>query len=125
MGAGRADPAAIGGTMTIETLKTMLENAKFDVSLGKAPKGTMCPYVVIRDIEQPNFAADNKTYIETTSLQIRLVESEVHDWALIDTLKGVLDQVPLTYSVTFIDDSSEHVCETYFDIRFLGGIKNA
>lgn len=125
MGAGRADPAAIGGTMTIETLKTMLENAKFDVSLGKAPKGTMCPYVVIRDIEQPNFAADNKTYIETTSLQIRLVESEVHDWALIDTLKGVLDQVPLTYSVTFIDNSSEHVCETYFDIRFLGGIKNA
>lgn len=110
--------------MTIETLKTMLENAKFDVSLGKAPKGTMCPYVVIRDIVQPNFAADNKTYIETTSLQIRLVESEVHDWALIDTLKGVLDQVPLTYSVTFIDDSSEHVCETYFDIRFLGGIQN-
>ena len=110
--------------MTIEILKTMLENADFDVSLGKAPVGTACPYVVIRDIEQPNFAADNKNYVETTSLRIRLVESEVHDWSLIAKLKGVLDKVPLTYSVTYIEDSNEHVCETYFDIRFLGGIKN-
>jgi hypothetical protein len=110
--------------MTISSLKTLLEDAKFDVHLGSAPDGTACPYIVMRDIEQPNFAADNITYTETTSLRLDLVESEVHNWSLHSTLKGVLDNNSLPYSVTFVDDTSEHVCETYYDIRFQGGILN-
>ena len=110
--------------MTISSLYTLLTTEKFNVFFGEAPDGTACPYVVLTDIENPNFAADNKTFTETTSLRIRLVESEVHNWTLIDTLKSVLDGASLPYSVTFADDKSEHVCETYFDIRFLGGIQN-
>ena len=111
--------------MSIESLKTLLETAKFNVNMHKAPDGTACPYIVMEEIEQPNFAADNKTYTETTSLRLRLVESEVHNWTLIDTLKTTLDGASLPYSVSYVDDSSEGVCESYFDIRFLGGIKNA
>ena len=108
--------------MSISDLATLLTTAKFDVHFGKAPDGTSCPYLVFTDIEEPNFAADNTVYKETTSLRIRLVESEVHDWTLIAGLKAVLNNASLPYSVTFVEDSSEHVCETYFDIRFIGGI---
>ena len=111
--------------MSIESLKTLLETAKFNVNMHKAPDGTACPYIVIEEIEQPNFAADNKTYTETTSLRLRFVESEVHNWTLIDTLKSTLNGASLPYSVTYVDDSSENVCETYFDLRFLGGIQNS
>lgn len=111
--------------MSIEELKSKLEENGFNVNLGVAPDGTACPYIVIRDVTNPNFAADNKTFTETTSLRIRLIESEVHNWELIDLLKKVLDNASLPYSVEYVDDSSEHVCETYFDIRFLGGITNA
>lgn len=110
--------------MTISSLYTLLTTEKFNVFLGEAEDGTSCPYVVLTDINNPNFAADNKTFTETTSLRIRLVESEVHNWTLIDTLKSVLNNASLPYSVTYVDDNSEHVCETYFDIRFLGGIQN-
>ena len=111
--------------MSIESLMTLLTTAKFNAHFGKAPDGTACPYIVLSEIENPNFAADNKTYTETTSLRLRLVESEIHNWTLIDTLKTTLDSASLPYSVTYVEDSSEHVCETYFDLRFLGGIKNA
>ncbi len=111
--------------MTISSLKTLLEDNKFDVHLNVAPVGTVCPYIVMRDVENPNFAADNKTYTETTSLRLNLVESEVHDWSLHSTLKSILNENDLPYSVTYVDNTSEHVCETYFDIRFLGGIINA
>lgn len=111
--------------MTISSLKTLLEVKKFDVHLNVAPVGTVCPYIVMRDVENPNFAADNKTYTETTSLRLNLVESEVHNWSLHSTLKSILNENDLPYSVTYVDDTSEHVCETYFDIRFLGGIINA
>lgn len=111
--------------MTISSLKTLLEDNKFDVHLNDAPAGTVCPYIVMRDVENPNFAADNKTYTETTSLRLNLVESEVHNWSLHSTLKSILNENDLPYSVTYVDDTSEHVCETYFDIRFLGGILNA
>ena len=111
--------------MSISELKALLEIEKFDVHLGVAPDGTACPYLVMRDVTNPNFAADNKTYTETTSLRLNLVESEVHDWTLHTKLKGVLDANSLPYSVTYADDSDEHVCETYFDISFLGGILNA
>ena len=110
--------------MSIETLVTALTTAKFDVHYGKAPNGTMCPYVVLEDVSHPNFAADNKTFTETTSLRITLVESEVHDWSLINSLKAVLDAIPLPYSSEDAQDTSEHVCETYFYISFLGGTKN-
>lgn len=109
--------------MSIETLVKALKDAKFDVHFGHAPDGTACPYVVLTDVENPNFAADNLTYTETTSLRLRLVESATHNWSLIDTLKSVLTKFGLTYSVTYVDDTSENVCETYFDLRFLGGIK--
>lgn len=108
--------------MSLSTLVTLLTTAKFDVHFGKAPNGTKCPYVVITDAENPNFAADNKVYMETTSLRLRLVESEVHDWTLISTLKSVLNGAGLPYSVSFVEEESEHVCETYFDIRYIGGI---
>ncbi len=111
--------------MSIENIYTLLTTAKFNVFSGEADDGTPCPYVVLTNINNPNFAADNKTFTETTSLRIRLVESEVHNWELIDSLKKVLDDASLPYSVEYVDDSSEHVCETYFDIRFLGGITNA
>lgn len=111
--------------MSISELKALLEDNKFDVHLNEAPAGTACPYIVMRDVENPNFAADNKTYTETTSLRLNLVESEVHNWSLHSTLKSILDENSLPYSVTYVDDTSEHVCETYFDIRFLGGIINA
>jgi len=111
--------------MTISSLKTILENNGFDVHLGIAPDGTACPYIVFRDVTNPNFAADNKTYAETTSLRLNLVESEVRNWSLHATLKGILDANSLPYSVTLVDDSDEHVTETYFDITFLGGILNA
>lgn len=111
--------------MSISVLKALLEDNKFDVHLNEAPAGTACPYIVMRDVENPNFAADNKTYTETTSLRLNLVESEVHNWSLHSTLKSILDENDLPYSVTYVDDTSEHVCETYFDIRFLGGIINA
>ena len=111
--------------MSISELKALLEIEKFDVHLGVAPDGTACPYIVFRDLTNPNFAADNKTYSETTSLRLNLVESEVRNWSLHATLKGILDNNSLPYSVTYVDDSDEHVTETYFDITFLGGILNA
>ena len=111
--------------MTISELKALLEYEKFDVHLGVAPDGTACPYIVMRDVTNPNFAADNKTYTETTSLRLNLVESEVRNWSLHATLKGILDENSLPYSVTYVDGSDEHVTETYFDITFLGGILNA
>lgn len=110
--------------MTIQTLIKTLSDAHFDVYSGVAPDGTACPYLVLDDIEQPNFAADNRTYTETTSLRLVLVESEVHDYGLIQDLKNVLDAIPLPYSVEYNDDTSEHVCETYFYLRFLGGNTN-
>lgn len=110
--------------MSIESLVTLLTTAKFNVYLGEAPDETPCPYIVLTDVENPNFAADNKTYAETTSLRLRLVESEVHDWNLHSTLKTTLDGASLPYSVTHVDDTSENVCETYYDLRFLGGIQN-
>lgn len=111
--------------MSIETLKTLLESAKFNVFLGKAPNGTICPYVVLEDITHPNFAADNKTFSKTTSLRITLVESEVHNWSLIGDLEAVLDSIPLPYNSEDGQDTSEHVCESYYYISFLGGTKNA
>ena len=110
--------------MTIQSIVSALTTAKFDVHLHKAPNGTKCPYLVLTEIEQPNFAADNLTFTETTSLRIVMVEAEVHNWTLISTLKSKLDKLGLTYSVTLVDEPSEHVCESYYDIRFLGGIEN-
>lgn len=111
--------------MSIETLVTLLKTEKFDVHYGVAPDGTPCPYIVLTDIEHPNFAADNKTFTKTTSLRITLVESEVHDWTLISKLEKVLDSIPLPYSATDNQEPSEHVCESYYDISFLGGTENA
>ena len=111
--------------MSIETLVSDLTTAKFDVHYGVAPDGTACPYITLTDITHPNFAADDKTYTKTTSLRITLVESEVHNWNLHAELEKVLDSYPLPYSITDVQDPSEHVCETYYDISFLGGTKNA
>lgn len=110
--------------MSIETLYTALTTAKFDVHFGEAPDGTACPYVVITDVMHPNFAAENKTYAKTTSLRLRLVESENHDWTLIRSLEDTLDAIPLPYTETDVNVPSEHVCETYFDLNFLGGNTN-
>ena len=111
--------------MTIEDLVTALTTAKFNVSYGDAPDGTVCPYIVLTDVEHPNFAADNKTFNKTTTLTLRLVESEAHDWALIKTLEDTLDGLSLPYSTTDLNIESEHVCETHYELRFLGGNTNA
>lgn len=111
--------------MSIETLYSLLTNAKFDVHLGKAPDGTACPYLVLKDITHPNFAADNRTFTKTTTLQLTLVESEVHDWKLIGDLEKVLDGIPLPYESADGQEPNEHVCETYYYISFLGGTENA
>ena len=109
--------------MSIENLITVLTTAKFNVFLNEAPDGTECPYVVLTQITHPNFAADNKTFGKTTSLELRLVESEVHDWSLIKTLEDTLDAIPLPYSSEDLSLPSEHVCETRYDLTFYGGIK--
>lgn len=111
--------------MSIEALMTLLTNAKFDTYLGEAPDDTACPYLVLTSIEHPNFGADNKTYVKTTSLEIRLVESEVHDWQLIQTLEDLLDANSLYYRSEDLRVPSEHVCETIYEINFYGGNKNA
>lgn len=111
--------------MTIEDLVTALEAANFDVHFGEAPDGTYCPYLVFTNVRHPNFAADNKTFSKTTSLSLRLVESEVHNWTLIDTLEETLDKLNLPYEAEDLQVPSEHVCETLYNIRFLGGNKNA
>lgn len=110
--------------MSIESLMTALTAAGFDAYLNEAPDGTACPYVVLQDVEHPNFAADNRTFTKTTTLRLRLVESEVHDWTLINTLEQTLDNIPLPYASTDVSVPSEHVCESYYDISFLGGNKN-
>lgn len=111
--------------MSIENLVTLLTTAKFDVYLGQAPNDTSCPYIVLSEIEHPNFAADNRTFTKTTSLRLTLVESEVHDWNLIKTLEDTLDSIPLPYSSEDNREPSEHVCETYYFLSFLGGTKDA
>lgn len=109
--------------MSIENLITLL-SADFDVHYGDAPDGTVCPYLVIKNVTHPNFAADNKTFSKTTSLELRLVESEVHDWQLIKQLEDLLDSAELTYSSSDISEESEHVCETIYTLRLLGGNTN-
>ena len=111
--------------MSIETLKTLLETAKFNVFLNKAPDGTPCPYVVMEEVTHPNFAADNSTFTKTTSLKVTLVESEVHDWTLIASLEGVFDSIPLPYNSDESQDTEESACESYYYISFLGGTENA
>ena len=110
--------------MNIESLISVLTAAKFDVHFGEAPDDTECPYIVITNVTHPNFAADNSTFTKTTSLRLVLVESENHDWNLIQSLENTLDSIPLPYSEEDINVPSEHVCETYFDLTFLGGNKN-
>lgn len=110
--------------MTIQDLYTALKTAKFDAHYGEAPDGTKCPYIVLTDITHDNFAADNHTFAKTTELRLRLVESEVHDWTLIDTLEDLLDSLSLPYSVTDVQVPSEHVCEMYYDLAFQGGNTN-
>lgn len=104
--------------MTIADLYTALTTAKFDVHYGEAPEGTKCPYVVFTNITHENFAADNKTFAKTTELRLRLIEAESHDWTLIATLEGVLDNLSLPYGSTDLQVPSEGVCETYYDIAF-------
>lgn len=111
--------------MTIESLVKTLTDAGFDTYLGSAPDGTRCPYVVLEDIEHENFGADNRVYQKTTELTIRLVESERHNFSLIDTMEDTLDSVGLFYSSEDVTDSHEHVCETHYQISFYGGNKNA
>lgn len=111
--------------MSIESLVTLLESAGFNVFLGEADDGTVCPYVTLTNISHPNFGADNRTYVKTTSLQIRLVESEVHDWSLIATLEGALDSAEIFYESEDLRVPSEHICETIYEINFYGGNENA
>lgn len=114
----------IGLKMTIETLITELTNAGFNAFYGEAPDGTECPYASLATITHPNFAADNQTFAETTTLNLRLVESEVHNWTLISTLEELLKRLQLPYNATDLQVPSEHVCEMNYEIRFLGGNTN-
>ena len=109
--------------MTVENLVTLLTTAKFNVFLGKAPSGTACPYIVLRNVSHPNIAADNKVYQQVTELNLRLVESDVHDWNLIKTLEDTLDGIPLYYESEDLYTPSEDVCEMSYTIYFYGGIK--
>lgn len=110
--------------MSIEVLYSALEAQGFDTYLNSAPDGTECPYLVMEGIDHPNFFADNRTFTKTTSLRLRLVEAEVHNWSLIAKLEKTLDDLGLPYSSEDVPDSSEKVCESYYNINFLGGNKN-
>lgn len=110
--------------MSIEFLISKLTEAGFDAHYGEAPDGTVCPYVVLTNVSHPNFAADNKTFTKTTSLQLRLVEAEYHDWNLIDTLEDLLDELNLPYDSTDLRLPAEHVCEMSYNLTFLGGNQN-
>lgn len=109
--------------MTIETLVTKL-STKFDVSMNSAPLGTKCPYLVITDVEHPNIGADDKVYVKTTECTLRLVESEVHDWDLIQTLEDTLDELEIYYSSADLWEPKEHICEMRYFISFYGGTDN-
>lgn len=111
--------------MSIETLISILRTAEFDVYLNEAPDNTACPYLVLTNIEHPNFGADNKVYVRTTELLIRLVEANVHDYELIASLEKLLDDNNIFYSEDDVSVPSEHVCETHFSITFYGGNTNA
>lgn len=110
--------------MSIEQLITELTNNGFNAFYGEAPDGTLCPYISLESIRHPNFAADNFTWIKTTTLELRLVESEVHDWDLIKRLENLLDSLNLPYNVEDLQVPSEHVCETIYNLRFHGGNQN-
>lgn len=110
--------------MSIEDLITALTTAGFDAYYGEAPDGTECPYVSLASITHPNVAADNYTWVKTTTINLRLVESEVHDWTLISKLESELDKLQLPYNATDLQVPSEHVCEMNYEIRFLGGNTN-
>lgn len=124
MGEGR-DRKKIGGTaMSLEELVSGLTSAGFNVNLHQAPVGTVCPYIVIQDLDHPNFFADGRTYGKTTGLTLRLVESETHDWNLLDQLEQALDGMGLPFRSEDASIPSEHVCESYYYINFYGGIRN-
>lgn len=110
--------------MSLEELVSAFDKAEFDVHLHQAPVGTSCPYLVMQDIDHPNFFADDRTFGKTTSLTLRLVESEVHDWDLIQTLEQTLDELGIPYYSADASEPSEHVCESYYYINFYGGNKN-
>jgi hypothetical protein len=110
--------------MSLESLVAALTGAGFNVNLHNAPIGTVCPYLVIQDLDHPNYFADNKTFGKTTGLTLRLVESEVHDWDLLDTLEQTLDGLGLPFYSEDSSIPSEHVCESYYYINFYGGNKN-
>ena len=111
--------------MTIEELYTALTSNGFDAHYGEAPNGTSCPYVVLTNITHNNFASDNRTYFKTTELRLRLVEAQHHDWELIDKLEDLLDSLCIPYGSVDVQDPSENVCETYYDITITGGTYNA
>lgn len=110
--------------MTIESLITLLEANNFNTFMNRAEQGTSCPYVVLTDIQHPNFGADNKVFSKTTSLTLRLVESEVHDWDLINKLEDTLDSASIYYESEDVFVPEEHVCETHYEITFFGGTNN-
>lgn len=110
--------------MTIESLISLLETKNFNVFLHEAPDDTVCPYVVLERIRHLNVGADNRVYVKTTSLRLRLVESEVHNWNLVSLLENTLDEANLFYSSDDVSDPSEHVCETHFELSFYGGTTN-
>ena len=110
--------------MSLESLVAALTGAGFNVNLHSAPVGTVCPYLVIQDLDHPNYFADNKTFGKTTGLTLRLVESEVHDWDLLDTLEQTLNGLELPFYSEISSIPSEHVCESFYYINFYGGNKN-
>jgi len=111
--------------MNLVTLVNTLTDAGFNVFKGSADDGTPCPYVVIENVTHPNFGADNRVYAKSTRLRLRLVESEVHDWELVEKLENALDELGLFYSSDDVTDESEHVCEMHYLISFFGGNTNA
>lgn len=107
--------------MSIESLVTALKAKKFQVFYGPVPDSAFPPFIVLISVEHPNFGADNKTFTKTTTLDLRLVEAEVHDWTLIATLESALDEIGLAYSSTDLMDTAEGIVETNYSISFLGG----
>ena len=83
----------LGGLFKVhdESINTTLPYRLFAISGRSA---LQISYIDLTDTSNPNFAADNTVYQETTSLRIKLVESEVHDWNLHATLKSVLEENP-------------------------------
>lgn len=106
--------------MSIKDLYDALTAAKIPTYYGPAPDGTPCPFVSFRDINHPNYIADDMTYHPATEITLALVQGHTRDLVLIAQIEGVLNTLHLPFTSEEISVPSEHVNEILYNIAFYG-----